>query len=169
MLAPANEIVCAERQHRHKTVELMLDRRSCGILASGGKWGGLFRLNKLCVCAERQHRRPAVEACSGTLCAILARSGEWGSLCRIRRLSIRLRRFGPLICAERQHRRLAVELSRWIWNSSPAIVDGVLYTVAGDVPSGPGLSPPGSNYCSGIARIYAFSLPSAATPICSCG
>jgi len=49
------------------------------------------------------------------------------------------------------------------WNPSPAIVDGVLYTVAGDVPSCPGLSPPGSNNCSGIARIYAFSLPSAAS------
>jgi outer membrane protein assembly factor BamB len=71
--------------------------------------------------------------------------------------------WGPLYALNASTGALLWSSTAGFWNPSPAIVDGVLYTVAGDVPSCPGLSPPGSNYCSGIARIYAFSLPSAAS------
>ncbi len=47
------------------------------------------------------------------------------------------------------------------WNTSPVIVDGVLYTVAGDLPSCTG--PEIQTNCSGNGNIYAFSLPSAAS------
>jgi outer membrane protein assembly factor BamB len=65
-----------------------------------------------------------------------------------------------------------------VWNSSPAIVDGVLYISGGDFPPyqppnpnqfpyNPYLPPPGTcqqgNDFSGTGNIYAFSLPSAAS------
>ena len=59
---------------------------SDGILARGGEWGGLYRLERRQrVRAERPHRRQAVEALHRRPCGIVADRGGWGGLYRLER------------------------------------------------------------------------------------